>query len=60
MATKGWLGKAAASMKKRGTTGAFGKATAKKISKGMKAGGLQKKRAVFAKNMKAIAAKHKH
>lgn len=47
-------------MKRKGTVGAFGKATAKKISAGKKAGGLQEKRAVFAQNMKAIARKHKH
>jgi len=37
--------------------GAFGKATGRKIAAGKKAGGLQKKRAVFAQNMKRIAQK---
>ena len=46
-------------MKKRGTTGAFGKATSKKIAAGKKKGGLAKKRAVCAENMKAISKKHK-
>ena len=56
MARKGsWIQKATAKMEKKGTVGAFGKATSKKISAGKKAGGLQKKRAVFAENMKKIA-----
>jgi len=54
-----WLQKARASMKKKGTVGAFGKATPKKIAAVKKAGGLQEKRAVFAANMKKIAAKRK-
>lgn len=53
----GWIGKATAKMEKKGTVGAFGKATSKKISAGKKAGGLQKKRAIFAENMKKIAKK---
>ena len=57
---KQWIQKAAAKMKKKGTVGAFGKATAKRISAGKAKGGLQKKRAIFAQNMKKIAAKHKH
>jgi hypothetical protein len=54
-----WIQKARARMKKKGTVGAFGKATSKKIASGKKKGGLQKKRAVFAQNMKRIAAKRK-
>jgi hypothetical protein len=54
-----WIQKAAAKMKRKGTEGSFGKATAKKISAGLKAGGKMAKKAQFAKNMKAIAAKHK-
>lgn len=46
-------------MKKKGTVGAFGKATSKKIAAGKKKGGLAEKRAVFAENMKKIASKHK-
>ncbi len=54
-----FIQKATAKMKKKGTLGKFGKATEKKIAAGKKAGGLQEKRAVFAQNMKKIAAKHK-
>ena len=54
-----WIQKATASMKKRGTFGAFGPATRKRIAAGKKAGGLQKERAVFAENMKEIALKRK-
>lgn len=50
-----WIQGAVASMEKKGTVGAFGKATAKKIAAGKKAGGLQEKRAIFAANMKKIA-----
>jgi len=52
-----WIQEAREEMQEKGTVGAFGKATKKKISAGKKAGGLQKKRAVFAQNMKAIARK---
>lgn len=44
-------------MKEKGTVGKFGKATAKKISAGKKAGGVKKKEAVFAENMKKISKK---
>ena len=54
-----WIGKATARMKKKGTVGAFGKATGKKIASAKKQGGVAKKRAVFAQNMKRIASKHK-
>jgi hypothetical protein len=54
-----WIQAAAAKMKKRGTVGAFGKATPSKIAAAKKKGGLQEKRAVFAANMKKIAAKHR-
>lgn len=54
-----WIQKADAKMEEKGTKGAFGEATDKKISKAKKKGGLAKKRAVFAQNMKKIAAKHK-
>lgn len=50
-----WIQKAVDKMKKKGTIGAFGKATPKKIAAGKKAGGLQEKRAVFAQNMSKIA-----
>lgn len=54
-----WIQKAAAKMKRKGTVGKFGKATEKNIAAGKKAGGVKKKEAVFAQNMKKIAAKHK-
>lgn len=44
-------------MEKKGTVGTFGKATVKKIAKAKKEGGVEKKRAVFAQNMKRIAKK---
>jgi hypothetical protein len=52
---KNWIQNAVSKMKKKGTVGAFGKATAKKIASAKKKGGLAKKRAVFAANMKKIA-----
>jgi hypothetical protein len=54
-----WIQKADKKMEEKGTKGAFGKATGKKIAKAKAKGGLQEKRAVFADNMKKIAAKHK-
>lgn len=42
-------------MKAKGTEGAFGKATSKKIAHAKAEGGLEKRRAVFAANMKKIA-----
>lgn len=57
MAKGSWIQAATAKMKKKGTIGAFGAATAKKIAADKKKGGLAKKRAVFAANMKKIAKK---
>ena len=54
-----WLQAARARMEKKGTVGAFGPATAKNIARGKRAGGLEKKRAVFAANMRKIAARRK-
>lgn len=54
-----FIQKATAKMKKKGTLGKFGKATAKKIAKAKKKGGVMEKRAVFAENMKKIAMKRK-
>jgi hypothetical protein len=54
-----WIQSATARMKKKGTLGSFGKATSSKIAKAKKRGGKAKKKAVFAQNMKRIAAKHK-
>lgn len=56
MATK-WIQKAVKKMEKKGTIGKFGKATAKKIASAKKKGGIAKKRAIFAQNMKKIAKK---
>ena len=56
---KKWIQKANAKMEAKGTKGAFGKATSKKIAAGFKKGGLAAKRAQFAANMKKIAAKKK-
>jgi hypothetical protein len=53
-----WIQKATAKMKRKGTLGKFGKATEKKIAAGKKAGGVRKKEAIFAQNVKS-AAKHK-
>ena len=55
-----WIQSASEAMERKGTKGAFGKATRGKISRAKKHGGLAKKRAVFAENMKRIAAKKKH
>lgn len=44
-------------MEEKGSVGSFGKATSKKISAGKKKGGVMKKKAVFAENMKKIAQK---
>jgi hypothetical protein len=52
-----WIQAAVSKMKKKGTIGAFGKATPKKIAKARKQGGLMAKRANFADNMKKIANK---
>ncbi len=57
MANK-WIQKANKKMAAKGTKGAFGKATAKKIAAAKAKGGLAKKRAIFAQNMKKIAKKH--
>lgn len=46
-------------MEEKGTVGAFGRATEKKIARGKREGGVEKKRAVFAQNMKRIAEKRK-
>lgn len=53
-----FIQKATARMKAKGTLGKFGKATEKKIAAGKRAGGVRKKEAVFAQNMKKIAGEH--
>ena len=57
---KRWIQKATRRMKRKGTLGAFGKATSRKIKAGLKKGGLAAKRANFARNMKKIASKRHH
>jgi hypothetical protein len=54
-----WIQGARKRMAQKGTIGAFGKATGKKIAAGKKKGGLEAKRAVFAENMKQLAARRK-
>lgn len=54
-----WIQAAEEEMERKGTKGKFGKATKKKIAAGKKKGGKAKKRAIFAQNMKKIAAKHR-
>lgn len=49
--SKFWIQTATARMKKKGTLGSFGKATASKIAKGKAEGGLMKKKAIFAQNV---------
>ena len=55
-----WIQAATEKMKEKGTLGSFGKATPSKIAAAKKKGGLAEKKAVFAQNMKKIAAKHGH
>lgn len=57
---KHFIQEATERMKEKGTLGKFGKATPKKIAAAKREGGVEKKRAVFAENMKKIAANHKH
>lgn len=54
-----WIQDARRKMESKGTVGKFGKATPKKIAAAKKKGGLAEKRAVFAENMKTIAAKRR-
>lgn len=54
-----FIQKATARMKAKGTLGSFGKATPKKIARAKKEGGKMEKKAVFAANMKKIAAERK-
>ena len=50
---------AAESFRRKGTEGAFGPATQSNIARGKRAGGIEKKRAIFAENMKRIAARRR-
>lgn len=58
--SKLWIQAADRRMKAKGTKGAFGKATPKKVAAAKKEGGVEEKRAVFADNMRKIAEHHKH
>lgn len=42
-------------MARKGTLGSFGKTTAKKVARAKKRGGKEKKKAIFAENMRKIA-----
>lgn len=55
--SKNFIQSATDRMKQKGTIGSFGKATPTKIAAGKAKGGLMKKKAVFAQNMKNIAQK---
>ena len=46
-----WIEDATKKMKAKGTLGSFGKATGKKIAKGLAEGGKMAKKAQFAKNV---------
>lgn len=54
-----WIQAATAKMKRKGTLGSFGAATSSKIAAAKKRGGKAEKRAIFAQNMKRIAAKRR-
>jgi len=56
---KHFIQEATEHMKEKGTLGSFGKATPKKIARAKKEGGKMEKKAVFAENMKKIAAERK-
>lgn len=55
---KKWIQGVEKEMERKGTKGAFGKATPSKIAKAKEHGGVEKKRAIFAQNMRQLAAKH--
>ncbi len=54
-----WIQAAREKMEEKGSVGSFGKATPKHIAAAKKEGGVEKKKAIFADNMRKIAAKHK-
>ena len=54
-----WIQAASREMERKGTVGAFGAATAKNIARGKREGGIEKKRAIFAENMRKIARRRK-
>ena len=54
-----WIQKAEEGMEAKGSKGSFGKATAKKIAAGKRAGGVMEKKAVLAESFKKMAHKKK-
>ncbi len=54
-----WMQGVRKSMEKRGTVGAFGKATPAKIARAKREGGVEEKRAVLAQTFKRIARNRK-
>ena len=52
-----WIQKAREEMEGKGSVGSFGKATPSQIKAAKAKGGVMEKKAVFAQNMKRIAAK---
>jgi len=54
-----WIQKAREGFERKGTVGAFGPATKKNVARGKRKGGVEKKRAVFAENMRKIAQRRK-
>lgn len=50
-----WIQAATEKMKRKGTLGSFGPATASNIARGKRAGGKERKKAIFAENMRKIA-----
>jgi hypothetical protein len=54
-----WIQEATERMRRKGTLGAFGRATPAKIARAKARGGIWRKRAIFAENMRRIAARRK-
>lgn len=54
-----WIQEATERMRRKGTLGAFGRATPSKIASAKARGGVWRKRAIFAENMRRIAARRK-
>ena len=57
---KRWIQGAREEMERKGTIGKFGRTTEKKVARAKAHGGKEAKRAVFAQNMKRLAAKRKN
>lgn len=52
-----WIQAATDKMRRKGTLGSFGKATPKKVANAKRRGGLMKRKAIFAQNMRKISAR---